>query len=308
VEVLSSGSDRPPRRPVLALLAWRPPTGVVAAVTVLLLVVTSVAGAALGPLRERAERLPISVRVLASTIAVRGSSTEGAVHAVVSNPGRRPVDLLGVELDLPGVALLPLRGEPARSLPPGAAADARVRFAVPDCGVVAVPGRVRIAVAHPGAPPRLVELPVADDPPPGGIAADVFTAGCRPASAPYVVALAVSVAGGTAVADGGAARGELQVVVRNHGGAVQLVSVTAEVPGVLFVSQTDPARNRWTDPGEQLSVPLPFVVPFCGEPGRTGRLFVTVRDQAGELRTLAFPADGSAVDLTLVFGACRRPG
>lgn len=309
MDQLSSGPDRPLQRPLRALRGWRPPRVVVAAQAALVLAVAMAAALSVGPVRERVEVSGLGVRVLSSTVAVRGTSTEGVLRVVLSNTGPRPVDLRSAELDLPSVVLLPVRGPLPRRLDAGHAVEVDVPFRVPACADVARRGAVRIGVTVKGRAPRVLELPVEEQPGEGGIDVAAFAAGCRPTSTPYVVALAVEEVSGRAQGDGGTARGELLVVVRNRGATVRLVSVTGEVPGVLFVSQTDPARDRPTGQGERVSVPLPFIVPFCAEPARRGRLLVTVRDQAGALRTVAFPADdGAGVDLTLVFGACRAPG
>ncbi len=310
MDLLSSGSDRPPRRPLAALRGWRPAGAVVAAQAALVVVVAVSAVLSLGPVRERVELAGLEVRVLSSTVAVRGPSTDGVLRVALANRGPRPVDVRSAELDLPGVELLLERARTPRRLAPGDDIELDVPFRVPVCSTVAASGVVRLGVTVDGRAPRVLELPVTGEPPDRGIDAAALTAGCRPTSTPYVVALAVEGVSGRAQGAGGTARGELLIEVRNAGAAVRLVSVTGEVPGVLFVSQTDPARNRDTLPGERVSVPLPFVVPFCGDsPPRRGRLVVTVRDAAGVLRTVAFPADNaSGVDLTLVFGACRAPG
>ena len=309
MDLLTSGSDRPPWRPLAAVRGWRPPGAVVVAQAALLGVVAVAAVLSVGPVREQEELAGFGVTVLASTVAVRDQSTDGVLRVALSNDGPRAVDVTSAELDLAGVVLLPPRGRMPRRLEPGDAVEVDVPFRVPRCRAVGRRGAVLIGVTVQERAPQLLELPVEEDPADGGIDVGAFAAGCRETSAPYAVALGVGDVSGRAQGGGEAARGELLVEVRNFGAPVRLVSVTGEVPGVLFVSRTDPARDQETRTGGRIGVPLPFVVPFCEEPVRSGRLVVTVQDRSGSLRTLEFPADDDAgVDLTLVFGACRAPG
>jgi hypothetical protein len=308
-DLLTSGSDRPPRRPLRAVAGWRAPGPVVAGLVALTAAVAISGALSVGPVRERVEVAGLDVRVLASTVAVRGASTDGVLRAALRNAGPRSIDLRTAVLELPGVVLQPVRGRLPRRLAPGDAVEFDVPFRVPACGDLAARGVVRLGITVQGRRPTVLTLPVEPEPADDGLDVAAFAAGCRPTSTPYVVALAVEQVSGQAQAAGATARGDLAVAVRNLGAPARLVSVTGEVPGVLFVSQNAPGGDRDVAAGERVTVPLTFVVPFCAQPPRAGRLLVTVRDVTGALRLLSFPAGGDAgVDLTLVFGACRAAG
>ena len=309
MDLLTSGSDRPPWRPLAAVRGWRPPGAVVVAQAALVVAVAVAAGLSVGPVREQEELAGFGLRVLASTVAVRDQSTDGVLRVALSNDGPRSLEVTSAELDLQGVVLQPIRRRLPLALEPGDAVEVDVAFRVPACADLAPRGVARLAITVQGRPPTVLALPVEGRPSDGAIDVAAFAAGCRPTSTPYVVALAVEQVSGQAQTTGTTARGELAVAVRNVGAPVRLVAVTGEVPGVLFVSRTDPGGDREAGAGERVTVPLPFVVPFCEQSPSAGRLLVTVRDATGGLRVLTFPAEGeSAVDLTLVFGACRAAG
>jgi hypothetical protein len=298
VDLLTSGTERRPRRRVAAAFGWRPPRRFVGVLLVVVLLVAASAVASVAPLRSRAERAEVTARLLASTVAVRDGGTDGVLRVAVANAGPRPVELTAVALEVPGV--VPRGAGPLRRvIDPDRAVEVSLAFAVPDCAKTGPTGVLRVAVTAQGRPERELGLPLGAE----------VTAGCRLTSLPSVVALAVESVTGQARAANGAAGGELQVALHNHGGPVRLVSVTAEVPGVLFVSQTNPGDGRPTGVGERVRVPLPFLVPFCGGAVTSGRLLVTVRDASESLRQLAFPAEPqTAVDLTVVLTACAGGG
>lgn len=159
MDLLESGSERPSR---LLTAAQRVPARVVAAGAALAL-----AGSLLGAgqlRREQREADDVSAvgaeLVVERTRRAGDGSTYGFARLEVVDPAGRPVTLLDVDVDVPGVrfgrqglAVEDLPARPRLALP--------LRFAVPDCGQLELPGRLSVLVARPERPAGTVHVDLA---------------------------------------------------------------------------------------------------------------------------------------------------
>jgi hypothetical protein len=148
VDVLASGSDRPPR---LAGSLRRLPARVVAPGLALV-----VLGGVLGVVQvQRAERRADDVSrvglrlVVERTTRAGDGSAYGFGRLEVVDAGGRPVALQGLDVDVPGLRL-GRRDTSIGELDPAPTVVLPLRFAVPDCAELVLPGRLTAQVARPG--------------------------------------------------------------------------------------------------------------------------------------------------------------
>ena len=137
MDVLVSGSERPPRQ----VPRWLPLAAVVA-------VVVAAGGWVLA--QREAERraadlsgVQVDVRVLDSRREM-GGGLFGTLAVLVRDPQGGPLRVGDVHVDVPGLA-----HAPDRSLPrTGGALEVQVRFVVPECPRLELPGQVVVRAAR----------------------------------------------------------------------------------------------------------------------------------------------------------------
>jgi hypothetical protein len=158
VDVLVSGSER--AGPRLRLRLPQPPVRVVATG----LVVALVAGlAALGPVRH-AEQRAVHLGDLRLRLEVSASSREqggglfGVADVVLLDPRGDRVVVRDLLVAVPGLVHAPLPGRPV-PVDRGPAV-LRVRFVVPECRRLDLPGEVVLRAARAGRPEQTVRRPV----------------------------------------------------------------------------------------------------------------------------------------------------
>jgi hypothetical protein len=155
VDVLVSGSDRPPRR--LPRLPARPVA--LAAVAVLLAGLVAVVPVARAV--DRAATLDdVAVALEVESRRAGDGSAYGLVRVRLADPRSAGLELRGASLTVPGVKvgrtrmLLPLTGDEVE-LP--------LRFGVPECELLRLPGRLVLRAAREGQPERVLEREVGRD-------------------------------------------------------------------------------------------------------------------------------------------------
>lgn len=116
-------------------------------------------------------------------------------------------------------------------------------------------------------------------------------------------------AGGTAERSGAGSAGTARLEIRNGGQPVQLLSVSAHVPGVLFVSRLIDGGLTLGPDGLAL-VALRFSVPDCARLEESGELVLRV-ERYGAVQELRLPVRarltgraGPEVDLRVVLDSC----
>ena len=288
MDLLVSGAedDRPRRRPPVALVA-------------VLAVLVALAGTGV-VLRLAPGEAALEISAQSATVAVRGDAREAVLDLTLTNTGRSPVEVRGAALEVPGV-LLQQAQPPARVLPERSG-RLRLVLLVTDCAQVAGEGRLLVRAATAGGAERDVALP---------LGRDAVAGGCLPVTGDTTVALGARTVAQSAESSAGTARGRVDLEVANLGSPVGLVSVSADVGGVLFVARTQPVGGRPLAPGERLRVPLDWVAPFCPAVDRGGRVVVTVEDARGSLRQVGWVVSSvrearvpHEVHLDALFTAC----
>ncbi|HWH30525.1 MAG TPA: hypothetical protein VNU26_16495 [Mycobacteriales bacterium] len=305
MDVLVSGSERAPRDAVDRLRRWRAPRWLVG-----LLAVAVVATAGAGPVAAVALRAgqqhaaeAVHLRVEATgTVSVRGRHAGGVLLVRVRNDGPADVHVLDVELDVPGVRSDDGAGNGVL-LPASASLQLDVAFSAHPCAAVRLPGVLRVRAASAAGAEHRVELPVTREGGRGAVRADDVIAGCGRPTPADESAFDVAVLGGDAAPQGGGALGVVLLDVHNAGPRVELLEVTARVPGARFTRHALPAVGIGMPTGESVEVVLGFSVPACGRVSGAGRVVVTVRDAAGERQEVSVLVPGDAAR-RLVLGAC----
>ena len=330
VDVLESGSDRdavPLPERVRALLAVRPPGWALGGLA--LVIALALVGGVAAARDLRADQAREALRV--DVVLVGGGATSTTVGGVargqfslrLSNRRDVPVQVEEVVVEVPGLEVLAV--EPGLGEPLGAREEREVvvSFVVADCEELALPGRVSVAMSTlgpAGAGPVVrrhlaVVDPDAEGAPDGQDAgAQAVRIGACPDSARAEPAgrptdLSVRPAGGSSERSGAGAVGTVLVAVRNGGEPVRLLSVEAQVPGVVF-AQRRLAGGRTLVPDEVLVVGLRFRVEDCAALQRTGRLVLRVERSGAVqelgLRVVAEPLAGAGpqADLRVVLDAC----
>ncbi len=263
------GQDGPERRTLPAWLADRAVRLVGAAA--LLVTGAGVVVAAQGApvVAAMQPRPPVSVGVVfdGGDVQRRGDGAAGALQLLVVNRTARPAPVRALTLEAAGLEVLSV--EPGDSLPLGAFAQRKyvVRYSVPDCARLRLPGRVSVGLRDPDADRvKSMTVPLMDPSTPGD---GVPFAPCPGTAAP--LSLGVRSLGGTTTRTPAGARGLVRVEVRNGGAPLLLLELTAEVPGVLF-SPLVPANGISLLQDDRIELQLAFEIPDCDRLRRTGRL------------------------------------
>ena len=297
-DVIGRDVDDGPSR--VRLLSWRElPRGVRTAV----LVAAAAAGASAVVLaRPGATPDAGDVRVVVEQAVVdqvgasaTGRSVTGRLAVrVVGSAG--DVEVSDVTLAARGLELLSV--EPTRR-----AATSLLRYRVPDCGALRLPGELVVRLVGGSSHSR----PVGRGAAPGDVA--VFQP-C-PVGAVPSPALAVRPLDGAVETTATGAHGVVRLEVHNGGPSVRLLSVTAEVPGVRS-SSVVPAHGAHLRQDERVEVVLRFEIEDCDEVLRTGRLVLrAVRDGVERELGLTLTHDVEArrlrqLGLDGLLDACRR--
>lgn len=222
-----------------------------------------------------------------------GAGARGVLTVTLRNQLDAPVGLSALALDVGGVRIVSVRPALERPLAPREVRDLVIDYAVADCADLVLPGRLQLT-SHTDAPPagsagELDAGPASQRPGPAQGAraqAVVFfdrgpaVAGALPlAACPTVLPrppdLGVRTLGGSSGRSAVGARGTVELEVRNAGPPLQLLSVGAEVPGVVFQVVTPP-NGVSLDVDGRVALRLAFVVPDCTRLRRTGRLVLRV--------------------------------
>lgn len=160
--MLVGGSDRPLFD--VRLPAW--PVAVAAAVVLL-------AGLAAVVPVGRAEQRATDLGDLRVALRVDDSSRElygsvyGTVTVEIADPHGEPLWLRAVSLDVPGLRVAPARRLPLLATDGSVALS--LRFVIPACSDVALPGRVVLHAAHEERAEQVVVRPVLDDAGPSAV-------------------------------------------------------------------------------------------------------------------------------------------
>ncbi|MCW2614585.1 MAG: hypothetical protein JWN08_1579 [Frankiales bacterium] len=210
-------------------------------------------------------------------VAVEAS---GELGVVVTNLRPARVRLGSLTLVAPGLRVLSVQPGFGRPLGAGESRDYRLSYAVPVCAALQLPAALRLSYLQDGRPAQSVSLPLGPglQPVPFALCPEGATREVRPD-------LAVRTIGGTDTRRGDGVRGTVALEVRNADAPLQLLSVTAEVPGVRFTDR-GPANGITLGTDDRVEVRLGFEVDDCALLRRTGRLVLTVR-QDGVVRELA---------------------
>lgn len=270
--------------------------------------VALVAGAcavALAAVRVPADTTPPDVAVVVDhgRSTATGPTATGALEVRVVNPSatRARVDRVG--LAVRGLRVLSVEPSRAGSVAPDGERRYVLRYEVPDCAELRLPGLLEVSLAGGTRSARVV----------GRVPADGDAVAFRPCpvSALPAPALAVRVLAGTSERAAAGARGAVRLEVRNGGPAVRLLSVAAEVPGVRS-SAVVPGRSAMLREDDRAEVLLRFDVDDCADVVRTGRLVVHAVRNGVERElglTLAHDFEGRRLRqlaLDHVFTACGR--
>ena len=176
MDLLESGDERSPLR---VRAAARVPVRAVPPVLALLAALVLVAGgASVGPVADRLDRERTRVDVGLSLVDARSSTVRGVARGelVLRLENRRdvPVRLEGLVVVAEGLRVDGV-APPTGELPAGASLQVVVRFLVPSCADLRLPGVVDASLSSGGGPVRTVVVPLvaadAEDPPPGAAAA-----------------------------------------------------------------------------------------------------------------------------------------
>lgn len=307
------GTDEPARLP-----AWlgQPPPGLVAVLAVLVLLVGVGAAAVVEPPRPVAAAAApgpaLAVALVGGTTGLpQGAEAGVAVEAsgelgvLVTNLRDRRLRLGSLSLLAPGLQVLSLEPAFGRPLAAGESRDYRVTYAVPACAELALPAVLRVSYVEDGGRAQSVSLRLGPGRQP------VAFARCPPGSTREARPdLAVRSIGGSDEPTAAGVRGTVALEVRNAAEPVQLLSVTATVPGVRFTNRGPPnGITLGTD--DRVEVRLGFEVDDCARLRRTGTLVLRVRQDGAEreLRlTLTTDAEAGVVRqlaLDRVLESCR---
>lgn len=300
MDLLESGAEREPVS-VVALARRVPPWAV--ALTVVLALVGG--GLVAVDQRREAARPDVAVRLLDARSSTVGGVALGGLELLLVNRRDRPARLGGLVLELEGLRVNRLEPDLPDEL--GAYDEQRVRvtYTIPSCASLVLPGTLvlrvddeqeRVPVVEAGSGSEGIELG----------SCPLSARGERPGEPTDVGARA---AGGTSRRVGDAVEGVARLEVRNAGPPVRLLSVDADVPGVVVTPRVlDGGRTIVTDGLVVLG--LRFRVPDCAALGSTGRLVLRVERFGGvqelSLRVAAEPGgrQGPQVRLPVVLDAC----
>ena len=302
MDLLESGDEREPVS--LAVLARRVPPWAVASGLVAVLLAGLVAAV---DQRRQAARPDVAVRLLDARSSTVGGVARGSLELLLVNRRDRPVEVGGLAVVVEG-----LRVTGALVLPRelGAYAEHRVTvpYLVPSCASLVLPGMLvlqaggeqhRVPVVDARAEPDGDEIRFGSCPP--------SARSPRPGEPTDVGARA---AGGTSRRVGVTVTGVARLEVRNDGPPVRLLSVDADVPGVVVTPRVL-AGGRTIVTDGLVVIGLRFRVPDCSELGGPGRLVLRVERFGGvqelSLRLTRQPGTGPGpqVRLPVVLDACN---
>ena len=316
VDLLESGDERhevPVAVRVRRAIGWQPPTAAVVVLAAVLLAV--LVGAGLAAREQRAEQAVAAVRVDADVLPRRATSStvrgvaRGELGVLVVNRRDVPVRVEGVLVDVPGLEVLTVDVAAGQEVAGGQPLSVRVRFVVPDCSRLGLPGSLTLSLASAGGPVVQRVLPVLDpdDAREGGVRLGACPDSARADPPGRPTDVGVRPAGGTSEREGPGASGLALLEVRNGGDRVQLLSVEARVPGVAFAQRRlGDGRSLVTD--EVVVLRLGFRVPDCAALGTAGEVVLRVERSGGVqelvLAAVAGPGGGGRLDLRVVLEAC----
>lgn len=299
MDLLESGAEREPVS--LGTLARRLPPWAVALGLVVVLLAGLVAAV---DQRRAAARPDVAVRLLEGRSSTVAGVARGSLDLLLSNRRDRPARLGGLVLEVEGMRVTGALVLP-RGLGPLAEQRVRLTYRVPSCAALVLPGtlvlqvddeRLRVPVVEAGSDTDGVEL--GSCPP--------SARGERPGEPTDVGARA---AGGTSRRDGDAVEGAARLEVRNDGPPVRLLSVGADVPGVVVTPRVL-AGGRTIVTDGLVVIGLRFRIPDCAGLAASGRLVLRVERFGGvqelSLRVGAGSGGGQGpqVRLPVVLDAC----
>lgn len=305
MDLLVSGSERAPRDRLGRVRGWRAPRRLVAALAAVAVATTAGGAAAAVAVQAELDRAAAAgqLRVdTTGTVSVRGREAGGVLLVRVRNDGPTDVRVLDVVLDVPGVRSADGAGE-GLPLPAGALLQVDVPFRAYPCAAVRLPGALRVVATGVGGVEHRVDVPVTRDGGHGAVRADDVIAGCARPTPADESAFEVEVDGGDSAPRGGGALGMVWLTLLNAGPRVELLEVTARVPGARFTRHALPNVGVRMPEGESLGVVLGFSVTSCARVSGAGHVVLTVRDGAGERRDVPVAVPGDAAR-RLVLGAC----
>lgn len=300
VDLLESGDEREPLSVVA--LARRVPPWVVAPGLVAVLLAGLVVAV---DERREAARPDVAVRLLDGRSSTVAGVARGSLELLLVNRRDRPARLGGLVLEVEGLRVTALQPEPTGDLRAYGEQRVRVTYTIPSCASLVLPGTLvlrvddeqeRVPVVEAGSGSEGIELG----------SCPLSARGERPGEPTDVGARA---AGGTSRRVGDAVEGVARLEVRNAGPPVRLLSVDADVPGVVVTPRVlDGGRTIVTD--GLVVIGLRFRVADCAALGSTGRLVLRVERFGGvqelSLRVAAEPGGGGGpqVRLPVVLDAC----
>jgi hypothetical protein len=320
VDLLESGDEREQRQLLRSALVARLPAWTVGVVAVLVLGTLGggVAGAVQvsRALQREAARPEVDVlpdRASSSSTTVAGVA-RGRIGLRLVNRRDRPVSVGQLEVGVEGLRVLQVEPDASRPLGPREQRRLRISFVVPSCDALVLPGTLSLVLVAQGRPFERKQVPVVDpdaaDPPPGALTLGACPASARGAAAGTPTDIGVRPAGGSSRRTGAGAEGLARLEIRNVGSPLRLLSVDAEVPGVLFTPRVLDGGGRTLETDGLVRVRLAFRVEDCRALQKSGRLVLRVERFDGVqelgLRVTAEPAArvGPQVDLRVVLDSC----
>lgn len=298
--MLESGTEREPVS-LLALARRLPPWAVA-----LGLAGTVLAGlVAVVDQRREAARPDVAVRLLDGRSSTVAGVARGSLELLLSNRRGRPARLGGLVLEVEGLRVTALQPEPAGELRAYEEQRVRLSYLVPSCAALVLPGTLVLQVDDEQEVVPVVEA---------GSGADGIELGSCPPSARSErpgepTDVGARAAGGTSRRVGDAVEGVARLEVRNDGPPVRLLSVGADLPGVVVTPRVL-AGGRTIVTDGLVVIGLRFRIPDCAGLASSGRLVLQVERFGGvqelSLPVSAEPGGGSRpqVRLPVVLDAC----
>lgn len=301
VDLLESGDERQPVS-VVALAGRVPPWAMAVGVALVLVAALLVAV----DQRREAARPKVSVGLVDSASSTVAGVARGSLDVVLENQRDRAVDVTGIVLAAEGLRVTDVEPLVSRIGPRGRQ-PVRLRYLVPSCRALVLPGT--LTVEADGESWRLPVVDARDRAPAGSIAFGACPPSARSADPGTPTDLGARSAGGTSERVGAGAAGSARLEIRNGGPPVRLLSVSAHVPGALFVSRLIDGGLTLDTDGLAI-VSLRFSVPDCARLEKTGALLLRV-ERFGGVQELRLPVSarltgstGPRVDLRVVLDSC----
>ena len=300
MDLLESGAEREPLRPLE--LAARVPPWVVA----LALVPVLVASLLVAVDQRRQAALPdVEVRLVDRSSSTVAGVARGALELLLVNRRDRPARLDGLEVQVEGLQVTGALVLP-RELGPYAEHLLRLAYLVPSCASLVLPGELVLRVDGDEVRVPVVDAAASSD----GIALGSCPPSARSERPGEPTDVGARAAGGTSRRVGDAVEGVARLEVRNAGQPVRLLSVDADVPGVVVTARVL-AGGRTIVTDGVVVIGLRFRIPDCAGLASSGRLVLQVERFGGvqelSLRVAVEPGDGLGpqVRLPVVLDACR---